>query len=159
MSIDAREIIEDSIITTNIKTQLMAKEMLSALNISVETHSGIVFLKGSVSSSAQADTAIEIASSVEGVVDVNTSQLSIEDSPQPLVDSFITAKIKGLYLREKLLGETNVPIIGIHVETKDGIVYLTGKVDKRSYANDAEKLAKSVQGVKEVKSNIAITSE
>lgn len=45
MGTDAREIIEDSVITTAIKRKMAADETTSPLNITVETNSGIVFFR------------------------------------------------------------------------------------------------------------------
>lgn len=59
----------DSWIGTKVKSQLLADEQVSGLNIRVVTENQEVFLMGLVSG-AEADRAVEIARNVEGVVRV-----------------------------------------------------------------------------------------
>jgi hyperosmotically inducible protein len=59
--------IDDSIITTKIKSGLLADPVVKGLDPNVETHNGIVQLSGFVESQTQMDRAIEIARSVVGV--------------------------------------------------------------------------------------------
>ncbi|WP_136414480.1 BON domain-containing protein [Herbaspirillum sp. ST 5-3] len=63
--------IDDSIITTKIKSALLADEQVKGTDISVETKKGEVMLSGFVRDKAQIDKAVKIASSVEGVKKVD----------------------------------------------------------------------------------------
>ena len=63
--------IDDSIITTKLKTALLADTTLKGSDISVETRNGEVSLTGTVSSPAQKDHAVKIAQSLNGVKNVN----------------------------------------------------------------------------------------
>lgn len=149
-------VVDDSAITETVKVKIAASPIVSsAPDIKVETNKGIVALQGNVKTVAEADTAIEIASSVEGVSDVDTSGLQVKGNQHPLDDSIITAKIKGIYLREKLFGNGSIAVMSIHVTTSDGIVYLTGEASK-DQANNAQRLTKSIKGVKEVKSDLRL---
>jgi len=153
---DVEEATQDSGITLAVKAKIKTDKLLSESNIQVKTQKGTVFLTGMVNANSEAETAVELASSVLGVVDVDASNLSIQGSRHPLADSLITAKIKGTYIKEKIFSNKPTAVQGIHVETADGIVYLTGKADTPAQAENAEKLAKSIRGVKEVKSNISV---
>ena len=62
--------IDDSVITTKIKSLLVADDFLKSFQISVETRKGIVQLSGFVSSQAAVDKAGQIARGVKGVVSV-----------------------------------------------------------------------------------------
>ena len=64
------EVVDDSVITTKIKTQLAADELLKAFQVSVETRKGVVELSGSVNSQNAKDKAGQIARGVEGVKSV-----------------------------------------------------------------------------------------
>lgn len=152
----AGNFIEDSAITAAVKAKFAADEIVSASNIHVETNKGTVSLKGDTKSHTEANRAVELAFSAPGVVEVDTSKLMVQGSNQPLTDALITAKVKGLYAREKLFGEKAISVSGIHVETNDGTVYLSGKVDNKTQAENAEKLAQSIKGVKTVKSTITV---
>lgn len=61
------EFIDDSVITTKIKSQLAADSFLKIFQISVETFKGTVQLSGFVNSQRDINRAEEIARSVAGV--------------------------------------------------------------------------------------------
>ena len=65
------EFIDDSVITTKIKTLLANDDFLKSFQISVESRKGIVLLSGFVDSQKAVDRAGEIARDVKGVVSVN----------------------------------------------------------------------------------------
>ena len=64
------EYIDDSVITTKVKSLLAADDFLKSFQISVETYKGTVQLSGFVGSEKAVDTAGEIARSVKGVTSV-----------------------------------------------------------------------------------------
>jgi len=64
------EVVDDSVITTKIKSMLAADEFLKSFQISVETRKGIVELSGFVDSQKAKDKAGQVARSVEGVKSV-----------------------------------------------------------------------------------------
>jgi osmotically-inducible protein OsmY len=61
------EYVDDSVITTKVKSLLAADDFLKSFQISVETYKGIVQLSGFVDSQKAVDKAVEIARSVKGV--------------------------------------------------------------------------------------------
>jgi hyperosmotically inducible protein len=61
------EYVDDSVITTKVKSQLAADDFLKSFQISVETYKSTVQLSGFVGSKAAVDKAGEIARSVKGV--------------------------------------------------------------------------------------------
>jgi hyperosmotically inducible protein len=69
----AKAWVVDSVITTKIKTQLAAARISSLAKIHVDTDAkGFVQLTGKVGSKAEAERAIAIARTVEGVTDVDS---------------------------------------------------------------------------------------
>ncbi|PKN19082.1 MAG: transporter [Deltaproteobacteria bacterium HGW-Deltaproteobacteria-6] len=66
----AGDFIDDSVITTKIKSLLAKDDLLKSFEVRVETRKGIVQLSGFVSSQQIADKAGEIAGSVAGVASV-----------------------------------------------------------------------------------------
>lgn len=150
--------IDDATITQNVQSKISAEPILSNQTISISTNQGVVSLTGTVTTGRQADTAVETAESVEGVQDVDASNLTVKDSKHPMDDSYITAKVKGAFLREKLFGDTDVPVMNIHVDTKNGVVYLTGKADNQDQLSKAISLAQAIKGVKKVDSKVRIKS-
>jgi hyperosmotically inducible periplasmic protein len=62
--------VDDSVVTTRVKTKFAKDETVSALAISVETLKGVVQLSGFAKSAAEKQRAEELARSVDGVKDV-----------------------------------------------------------------------------------------
>lgn len=145
----------DGAITQNVKHNISNNTKLSEFNIDVITKDGVVELVGTVNADADAETIIEIAQSTEGVKDVETKQLKVKDSQHPFSDTVITAKVKGEFIKAKLFGEKIAPM-SIHVETKDGIVYLSGNAKSQNQIDNAIGLAKKVKNVKEVQSKVTL---
>ena len=69
----AGEYVDDSVITTKIKSLLAADDFLKSFEISVETYKGTVQLSGFVDSQKAIDKAREIASGVKGVKSVKNN--------------------------------------------------------------------------------------
>ena len=63
----AGEYIDDSVITTKVKSLLASDDFLKSLQIGVETYKGSVQLSGFVATQKAADKAEEIARGVKGV--------------------------------------------------------------------------------------------
>ena len=64
------EYVDDSVITTKVKSLLAGDDFLKSFSISVETYKGVVQLSGFVGSQKAVDKAGEIARSVKGVKSV-----------------------------------------------------------------------------------------
>ena len=64
------EYVDDSVITTKVKSLLAADDFLKSFQISVETYKGTVQLSGFVGSEKAVDKAGQIARSVKGVTSV-----------------------------------------------------------------------------------------
>ena len=69
----AADVVDDSVITTKIKSMLAADDLLKSFQISVETYKGIVELSGFVDSQKAKDRAGQIARGVEGVKSVKNA--------------------------------------------------------------------------------------
>jgi osmotically-inducible protein OsmY len=69
----AGEYVDDSVITTKVKSLLVGDDFLKSFEIGVETYKGIVQLSGFVDSQKAIGKAGEIASSVKGVKSVKNN--------------------------------------------------------------------------------------
>jgi osmotically-inducible protein OsmY len=67
------EYLDDSVITTKVKTSILGDSRLKTLQISVETFKGVVQLSGFVDSTDAANKATSLARTVRGVKMVNNS--------------------------------------------------------------------------------------
>lgn len=61
------EVVDDSVITTKVRTALLAEDDVKSFDIKVKTFNGTVQLSGFVDSQWQIDKATQVAASVQGV--------------------------------------------------------------------------------------------
>ena len=64
------EYVDDTVITTKVKTAILNEPSLKSAEINVETFKGVVQLSGFVSSAANESTALQVARGVGGVKSV-----------------------------------------------------------------------------------------
>ena len=64
------ETIDDTTITTRVKTAMLNDPAVGGLRIDVDTFKGVVTLSGRVKSQAEKDQAIAVARKIDGVTDV-----------------------------------------------------------------------------------------
>jgi osmotically-inducible protein OsmY len=64
---DGAHILTDGALTARVKTALLADDAVPGSSIDVDTQGGVVTLTGQVSNPAQAERAVSIARSIEGV--------------------------------------------------------------------------------------------
>ncbi len=150
--------ITDSDIASSIQKQISFNPVTSSTHVKLISNAGTISFSGVVKTDQQASTLIEIAQATPGVVDVNIEDLRVKESKQPLADTLITAKIKGLFLRDKLFSEKSIAS-GSLVETKNGVVHLAGEASSEDAIKNAIELAQSVKGVKKVESHLVITQK
>lgn len=79
------------------------------------------------------------------------SQQKTETAGQYLDDSIITTKVKSA-----ILGDPDLNVLQIGVETYQGRVQLNGFVDSPESVAKAGEVAKSIEGVKEVRNNLIV---
>jgi len=137
--------ISDTVITTKIKAKLLKDYS----NIHVATNNGIVTLKGTVNAQTDAVAIMEKVEATAGVKNINTKHFYVHGSKHIVPDAIITAKVKGMLIQEKLLGEKEVNP-WISVETTNSTVYLSGKAISKQQIDEAVAITKSIEGVKEV---------
>jgi osmotically-inducible protein OsmY len=64
------EYVDDTVITTKVKTEIFSEPSLKSNEINVETFKGVVQLSGFVNSQEDINRAVRVARSVKGVVSV-----------------------------------------------------------------------------------------
>ena len=64
------EYIDDSVITTKVKAEILKDDTLKSSEINVETFKGVVQLSGFVNAQGDINKAVEVARSVKGVTSV-----------------------------------------------------------------------------------------
>jgi len=72
---DLAMVAHDTLLTAKVKSALTKAEPIFGLHIHVKTHGGEVLLSGMVDTHRQSEQAVELARSVQGVIDVDASGL------------------------------------------------------------------------------------
>jgi len=146
--------LDDSIITTKVKTALMTDNAGKGSDTSVETRKGEVLLSGFVDSQAQADREMQLAKGVDGVRSVQ-NKLMVKDGKSSagnvLDDSVVTVKVKSALLADERTRGTQFA-----VTTQKGVVQLSGFVDNADEQARATAVARGVEGVQSVVNDTSI---
>ena len=147
--------IDDGVVTAKVKSALLADPDIKSFDLKVETRKGEVMLSGFVSSQAQVDRAILVARGVEGVKAV-ANKMDLKEGGAATVgntvdDGIITAKVKSA-----LLADPDIKSLDIAVVTSKGEAQLSGFVDNQTQIDRAIEVARAVDGVKSVASQMSV---
>jgi len=144
----------DDWISAKVKAALLFHRSTSG-KTQVFVKDGVVTLKGAASSKAQKDLSTEYARDVEGVKDVINEMTIVSTAPpeptlgEKIDDASITAQVK-----MTLMTHRSTSALRTEVETKDGVVTLSGKARNQAEKDLATKLAKDIDGVTDVKNTM-----
>ncbi|HEY8099437.1 MAG TPA: BON domain-containing protein [Burkholderiaceae bacterium] len=146
--------VDDTIVTSKVKSALLADPDIKSSDIKVETNKGEVMLSGFADSQDQINRSIEAARRVEGVKGVD-NKLALKNGPSTvgnkIDDGVITAKVKAA-----LLGAEDLKSMDISVATNKGDVQLSGFVDNDNQIARAAEVAKNVEGVTSVTNQLSV---
>lgn len=146
-------------VTTAVKTKLAADDTVKAYKIDVDTKDGVVTLVGVVETPAAKTRAVELAKNTSGVNSV-VDQITIAPAAAPTTgveisgpigDAALTSKVKTIFL-----ADPNISGLKIDVDTKDGVVTLTGVVPTADDKARAVESARKTDGVKSVVDNLTV---
>lgn len=150
-------------ITTKVKAKLAADSSVKASQIHVETNDKVVTLSGTVDNDAARTEAVALARGTDGVTDVLDNMTVSQAAPQSaeggttvsqkMDDAAITAAVKS-----KLMVDSVVGGLKIDVDTKDGVVALSGPVKSQTEKDTAVRIARETNGVKDVQDNLVVQS-
>jgi hyperosmotically inducible periplasmic protein len=150
----------DAGITGLVKTKLAADGKVSASEINVDTTDGVVTLTGNVDSQEAKDQALKLAKETSGVRDVKDmiavrtgSQSGEAPNPNLTVGEHIDDAGITMRVKARLLDDPVVKGLKIDVDTRDGVVFLTGSVTSDAERKQAIELARTTEGVKDVQAN------
>jgi len=173
-----KSVVDDASITTKVKAKFADDELVKARNIDVDTRDGQVELRGTVTSDAEAQRAVQIAQNTEGVRTVHSflkTEQTAENSTSPdtsssttqdlkdtakndlnaakdaTKDAAITAEIKTKFASDKLVDASH-----ISVDTNNGSVTLSGTVKSKAEERRALQIARNVDDVQQVHSELTI---
>lgn len=143
-----RKVITDSGITAAVDAALIQEKGVSPNDVDVATSQGIVTLSGSVNDLLAKDRAVRIAESIRGVLGV-VDQTTVTPVSRP--DEDIRKDILAVLMRDPATESYQVS-----VSVQGAVVTLTGTVGSHAESQLAGRIAKEVNGVKEVLNGIMI---
>ena len=147
-------VIDDAVITTEVKAALLADPDVKSFEVKVETRKGEVMLSGYVDNSTQLDRAAAVTRGIAGVKTVQNN-MSLKGAATTagikLDDSVVTTKVK-----TALMGDDQVKSRDIAVVTLKGEVQLSGFVDSQKQIDRAVVVATGVEGVTRVNNEMSV---
>jgi osmotically-inducible protein OsmY len=127
------------------------KTYLKGDDIKIRSRDGVVYLTGSVSEESHKSLAQETVSSLPGVKSVDNRLEVKGERPAENSDLWLKAKVKTALLFHKNVSSTRTD-----VDVKNGIVTLRGEADSEAQKELTTEYAKDVEGVKDVKNEMAV---
>lgn len=169
----AGDMLADAALTAKVKAALIADVDVEASRIDVDSRDGAVKLDGTQGTEVGIERAVAIAKAIDGVKAVD-NQLRFDASaaaaPGPgaatvaeaasdaaaaagnaIANGALTAKVKGA-----LLADPDVKGLQIDVDSRDGVVTLTGTLAHAAAIERAQAIARGVDGVRSVDSRLAV---
>ena len=146
--------IDDTVLTTKVKTALLDDQEFKGLDIKVETRKGVVLLSGFVDNQSRAERAVAVTRKIEGVRSVDNA-MTIKDGKisvgNKVDDSIITTRVKSA-----LLSDPTIKSFDIAVATSKGEVQLSGFVDNQAQIDHAISITRAVEGVQGLLNEMSI---
>ena len=132
----------------HIQSLLASNPSLKDADVSVSVRRGTVRLEGVAKDLSQIMAIMAAIRPVPGVKHIE-NQMRVRGRDSQFDDTAITAAVKS-----SLLGERGMSLLNVHVATQEGVVTLTGEANNKECACRAADLAKSCDGVVEVRNLI-----
>ncbi|MES2877835.1 MAG: BON domain-containing protein [Pseudomonadota bacterium] len=146
--------IDDSMVTTNVKSALLGDPDIKSFDFKVETRKGEVMLSGFVDNMAQLERATAVTRAVPGVKSIQNNvslKAATTTVGNKVDDAVVTTKVKSA-----LLGDSRIKSTDIAVVTRNGEVQLSGFVDNQGQIDRALEVVRSVEGVTGVINEMSI---
>ena len=167
---DSQSAIKDAWLHGKLESALLFNEHLNSFDIDTDVENGIAYLRGAVESDIDRDLAGEIAKSINGVtkveneliVDKAKAAMMKDDEAakerqgfkQSVSNATLTARIKS-----QLLTNSNTGGMAINVDSKQGVVTLSGVVKSDQEKDLAIKLASNTSGATSVTDRLVVKSD
>lgn len=155
---DFAQRLEDATLTATIKSKLLWNANTEGMDANVDTRNGVVTLKGEARNAEAKELAGRLAANTDGVNSVNnllsvgaepstaaTAQDKADQAGTAISDGWITSKVKASYLVSN-----NLDGLKIDVDTKNGMVRLSGEVPSATQKQLAQETAQNIRGVRGV---------
>ena len=146
--------VDDSVITSGVKSALLGDVLVKSFDLQVETRKGTVQLSGFVDSQAQIDQALALTRGVAGVTEVENG-VTLKGTPSTVGTKIDDANVTGR-VKTALLADPDIKSFDISVVTFKGEVQLTGFVNNQAQIDQAKKIASAAEGASSVKNELMV---
>jgi osmotically-inducible protein OsmY len=163
----AQSAIKDAWLHGKLESALLFNEYLNSFAINSDVRNGVASLRGTVESDIDRDLAGEIAESIEGITEVNNELLVDEAKTQAaknseearnrdgfkqsVLNATLTARVK-----TQLLMNGNTSGTAINVDSKDGVVTLSGMVESGEEKDLALRIASNTDGAQKINDKLTV---
>src|SRR5581483_11085439 len=138
---------------------ILNNPQLKTQNIKADVMNGNVKLSGTVQTPDQKSNAETLAKGLPNVHNVDSSALTVtntapasQTTTQQVTDDQLTTQVESALMRDGSISQPQK----IKVNTKSGVVYLTGTVGSNAEKSLAGQLARGVQGATDVVNNLVV---
>jgi len=146
--------IDDSVLTTKVKSGLLNDADVKSFDIKAETRKGEVLLSGFVDNQAQIDRAVAVVRAIEGVTSVD-NKLALKGAATTIGnkvdDGIVTAQVKAALISDEKVKSSDIGVV-----TRKGEVQLSGFVDSQSQIDRAVIVARGIDGVASVSNEMSL---
>ena len=146
--------VDDSVITSGVKSALLGDDLVKSFDLQVETRKGTVQLSGFVDSQAQIDQALALTRGVAGVTEVENG-VTLKGTPSTVGTKIDDANVTGR-VKTALLADPDIKSFDISFVTFKGEVQLTGFVNNQAQIDQAKKIASAAEGASSVKNELMV---
>ena len=143
----------DDRIESTAKQSYVFKTYLKSDDVKIQSKDGAVTLTGTVAEESNKSLAKDTVASLPGVKSVDNKLVLKGGAPAVHTDAWLITKVKST-----LLYHRSVSAVKTEVLAKDGVVTLRGEAINTAQKELATEFAKDVEGVKNVKNEMAIVA-
>lgn len=142
----------DSGITSVVQASLQANDKVKAKQVKVETREGTVYLTGVVDTEEARSEVSRVVWRTEGVRGVMNDLTVGERTVGSRVDDVMISST----VKSKLIANSEINAGDIDVGSSQGVVTLIGRVSSETVKSEAERIARGVDGVKDVMNELLV---
>lgn len=146
---------DDARVAMDVSGRLAADPDVHRYDIDVDVLDGIVTLRGIVDSEVERDEAERVTERTRGVEGVR-NQIRLESEVDESERSDLVMRVK---IGTQLAADPDVRRIDIDVDVEEGTVTLSGVVADETARTEAERIARSVTGVREVHNELSVEGQ
>ncbi len=149
----------DAYHTNVLNAQIAADPDLAPYKITVSSKQNLVSVTGTLPSRALAEELIEMVMILDSVQSIDTTQLTVSDTPPAqMINVYMEGMLRGLLIRNHIYSRAEVDGGVIKINADDRKITLSGSARSQEQINRAVAMAKTLNSVSAVTSNIQVGS-